>query len=132
MQRLSPPRTRLFAASRKSLKNLRKRSAMKSIVMIASSFPPEGNAGSYRPLRFVKNLPSIGWQPTVVTLETDFYERYDPNLLTLVPPETTVIRVRNPDPWKTFQQWRATRIQRKLLGSPVDKVCKIRRAHQAS
>jgi hypothetical protein len=50
----------------------------------------------------------------------------------LVPPEAAVIRVRNPDPWKAFQQWRARRIQRKFSESTVDKVRKIRRAHQAS
>jgi len=58
---------------------------MKSVVMIAYNFPPEGNAGTYRPLRFVGHLLSIGWQPTVITLETDFYERYDSSLLSLVP-----------------------------------------------
>jgi hypothetical protein len=105
---------------------------MKSVIMIAYNFPPEGNAGTYRPLRFVRHLPSIGWQPTVITLETDFYERYDPKLLTLVPPEATVIRVRNPDPWKAFQQWRNKHIQRKLSQSSANKVRKIRTAHQAS
>ena len=64
---------------------------MKSVVMIAYAFPPEGNAGAYRPLRFVRQLPSKGWQPTVITLATDFYERYDSKLLNSVPPEITVI-----------------------------------------
>src|SRR6516164_4065272 len=102
MQSLSSPRTRLFAAVRKSVKNLRKRSAMKSVIMIAYNFPPEGNAGAHRPLRFVRHLPLMGWQPVVVTLATELYERYDPSLLTQVPAEVEVIRVRSRDPWLAF------------------------------
>ena len=71
---------------------------MKSVIMIAYHFPPEGNAGSYRPLRFVRHLTAQDWQPTVITLKTDFYERYDPSLLSLVPNDVDVIRVANRDP----------------------------------
>ena len=76
---------------------------MKSVVMIAYDFPPEGNAGAFRPLRFVRHLPSVDWQPTVMTTETDFYERYDPSLLSLVPRDIEIIRVRNHDPWQAFR-----------------------------
>jgi hypothetical protein len=49
--------------------------------MIAYHFPPEGNAGAYRPLRFVRNLPKFGWHPRVISLAAKWYERYDPRLL---------------------------------------------------
>jgi glycosyltransferase involved in cell wall biosynthesis len=75
--------------------------------MIAYYFPPEGNAGSYRPLRFVRQLPYFGWIPAVVSAMPTQYERYDPALLKLVPKEVEVIRVRANDLWQTFQAWRS-------------------------
>jgi hypothetical protein len=76
---------------------------MKSVLMIAYWFPPEGNAAVYRPLRFVRHLHRSGWTPIVVSLETDQFERYDPELLSLVPAGTEIVRVRNRDPWQAFQ-----------------------------
>lgn len=77
--------------------------------MIAYWFPPEGNAATYRPLRFVRHLPAFGWQPAVVSVASHVYERYDPELLGLVPSQVEVVRVRNRDPWQAFQAWRAKR-----------------------
>src|SRR5215471_5394899 len=82
---------------------------MKSVVMIAYIFPPEGNAGTYRPLRFVRHLPAHGWRPVVIANAPYSYERYDPTLLNLVPPETEILSVRNPDRWAAFQQGREQR-----------------------
>ena len=103
---------------------------MKSVIMIAHGFPPEGNAGTYRPLRFVRHLPSMGWQPTVITQDTDFYERYDPGLLGQVPKEIEVIRIRNRDPWQAFQSWRARRTQERILSSSAETVARIQSAHR--
>lgn len=91
---------------------------MKSVVMIAYNFAPEGNAGAYRPLRFVRHLPSRGWKPTVITLETDHYERYDPSLIDLIPEEVQVIRVSNRDPWQGLQAKRSQRAREKASGTP--------------
>src|SRR5438093_6585684 len=104
---------------------------MKTVLMIAYNFPPEGSAGAYRPLRFVRHLPSFGWLPIVISLATDVYGRYDPSLLDMVPRDTEVIRVRNPDLWNALQQKRAKRIERQLSVLPVEKIRKIQMAHQA-
>lgn len=82
---------------------------MKSVVMIAYWFPPDGSAGAYRPLRFVRHLPAHGWRASVVAAELgpDGWGRYDPDLLALVPAGTQVVRVRNRDPWQRLQAWRA-------------------------
>jgi glycosyltransferase involved in cell wall biosynthesis len=102
---------------------------MNSVVMIAYHFPPEGNAGSYRPLRFVRHLPSHGWQPTIVTLETDFYERYDPSLLSLIPSGIEIIRVRNRDPWQAFQARRRQEVKELIESSCTETVTRIHSAH---
>ena len=103
---------------------------MHSVVMIAYYFPPEGSAGVYRPLRFVRHLPSEGWQPTVITLDSDFYERYDPALLSQIPKEVEVIRVRNCDPWQVLQSRRGRRAQQQILNSAA--AARLQTAHRGS
>lgn len=79
--------------------------------MIAYHFPPEGNAGAYRPLRFVRQLPKLGWIPSVVSAIPSQYERNDPALVRMIPPEIEVIRVKAYDLWQAFQASRSRRIQ---------------------
>ena len=45
----------------------------------------------------------MGWKVSVVLLETDHDERYDPELLALVPGETEVIRRRSHDLWQAIR-----------------------------
>lgn len=80
---------------------------MNSVVMIVHDFPPEGNAGVYRPLRFVRQLQKMNWKTTVISAVPGQYERYDPELLKLVPRETEVIRVKGYDAWQALQAWRS-------------------------
>jgi glycosyltransferase involved in cell wall biosynthesis len=92
---------------------------MKSVVMIAYFFPPEGSAGSYRPLRFVRQLSKMGWRTSVVTADPYRYERYDPELLSMVPSETQIVRVRGRDPWQALQAWREKRIKETFSKAPT-------------
>jgi hypothetical protein len=92
---------------------------MNHVVMIAYGFPPEGNAGVYRPLRFVRQLPKMGWAASVISAIPSQYERYDPQLLSMVPSETEVLRVKGYDQWQAFQSWRARRTQNPKDGVPA-------------
>jgi hypothetical protein len=94
---------------------------MKSVVMIAYSFPPDGSAGVYRLLRFTRHLPGMGWSANIIAADLALYgwTRYNPALLALVPSETEVIRVRTRDPWQAIQARRAHHIQEKLSSVPV-------------
>jgi glycosyltransferase involved in cell wall biosynthesis len=102
---------------------------MKSVVMIAHAFPPEGNAGVYRPLRFVRYLQASGLQVSVIASTTNNYERYDPELLALVPSEAEVVRVPSCDLWQAFQAWRGRRIQEKACRSSSETAAQIRASH---
>jgi hypothetical protein len=106
---------------------------MKSVVMIAYSFPPDGSAGVYRPLRFLRHLPTMGWSTSVIAadLAPSGWTRYDPALLTLVPSETEVVRVRSRDPWQAIQARRAQHIQKKLSSVPVATAEQLRATHYA-
>jgi len=103
---------------------------MRSVIMIAYHFPPEGSAGSYRPLRFVRELSKRGWGTSVVTAHSYAYERYDPELLKLVPKETQVFRVKpRRDPWQALQAWRGQRSRKIFSEGPAEVVDRIQTAH---
>jgi len=84
---------------------------MKHLVMIAYAFPPEGTAGIYRTLRFIRQLPNNGWSPTVVSIKPIQYERFDPGLMPSIPPGTEVVRVKGHDLWQAVQVWRSRRLR---------------------
>jgi glycosyltransferase involved in cell wall biosynthesis len=61
--------------------------------MVAYHFPPlAGSSGIQRTLRFVQQLPALGWQPLVLTADPRAYERSSPDLLPDVPAGTVVRR----------------------------------------
>lgn len=103
---------------------------MNNVVMIAYSFPPEGSAGAYRPLRFCRHLPAMGWRASVIAVAKDHYERYDPGLGALVPDDTEVIRVRGQDLWQAYQAKRNTRMDQRLSTASAGTLAQIRRAHK--
>lgn len=66
---------------------------MKRILMIAYHFPPlAGSSGIQRTLRFVQHLPSLGWQPLVLSADPRAYEKTSGDLLADVPAGTVVRR----------------------------------------
>ncbi|MDP2171363.1 MAG: glycosyltransferase [Rhodocyclaceae bacterium] len=61
--------------------------------MIAYHFPPlAGSSGIQRTLRFVQHLPSFGWEPLVLTVMPQAYERTSADLMGDVPAGTIVER----------------------------------------
>ena len=103
---------------------------MNAVVMIAYYFPPDGSAGVYRPLRFVRQLPRRGWVPSVVTLDTDAHPRPDPRLLDLVPPEVDIARVSNRDVWGRIQSQRERMTREQLRTANPQQVAHVRRSEQ--
>ncbi|MCA9468941.1 MAG: hypothetical protein KC643_26350 [Nitrospira sp.] len=93
--------------------------------MIPYFFPPEGSAGVYRPLRFVRQLVSMGWETTVVTGHPSHYERYDPQLVAQIPKETEILRVRAYDSWQAVQAWRGRRLHHKLSDATLEMVDRV-------
>lgn len=66
---------------------------MKKVLMVAYHFPPHaGSSGIQRTLRFVQYLPSLGWQPLVLTVKQHAYEETSLDLLADIPPDTVVRR----------------------------------------
>jgi len=46
---------------------------MRRVLMVAQRFPPAGGVGTFRATKFVKYLPSFGWEPVVLTLREDCF-----------------------------------------------------------
>ena len=99
---------------------------MKTVLMVSYSFPPEGQAGVYRSLRFVRHLSRLGWNVKVVSALVKQYERYDPDLLGQIPSSTEVNRIRFFDPWQAIQSWRSRKMEGTLSESSVETIQKIR------
>ena len=51
------------------------------VLVLAYYFPPMGLSGVQRTLKFVKYLPTFGWEPTVLTVEPSGYLARDESLL---------------------------------------------------
>ncbi len=66
---------------------------MKKALFIAYLFPPHGGGGVQRTTKFVKYLPSYGWQADVIT-NREKPRQPDSSLFDDIPPETHVERVR--------------------------------------
>jgi len=66
---------------------------LRSVLLVAYHFPPlAGSSGIQRTLRFVQQLPGLGWQPLVLSADPRAYERTSDDLLAEVPPGTVVRR----------------------------------------
>ncbi len=72
------------------------------VLYIAYYFPPQGLSGVLRALKFSKALPRLGITPLVLSAETQFFAQ-DPSLLSELPPEVKVFRVKAPDPSRLFR-----------------------------
>ena len=68
---------------------------MKKVLLIAYQFPPSGDVGAQRTLKFAKYLPAFGWQPVVLTVSNGKFGNFAPALLDLVPEGTAVHRTRS-------------------------------------
>lgn len=68
------------------------------VLMIAYHFPPlRGSSGIQRTLRFVQHLPSLGWEPIVLTVRPHAYEDTSDDLLAELPSGLRVIRAIAPN-----------------------------------
>ena len=65
---------------------------MRRVLIVSYFFPPAGNVGVHRTLRFLKWLPEFGWHPVVLTPRNAKVSNHEPSLLKKVPPTVPVVR----------------------------------------
>jgi hypothetical protein len=81
---------------------------MTNVLLVSYLFPPSGGVGVPRAISYTRYLPFHGCRVFVVTARNAATPLYDPELLSLVPPETRVSRVFNPELSYSFRDriWR--------------------------
>lgn len=81
---------------------------MRKVLFIAYFLPPLGGTGVIRITKFVKYLPTFGWRPYVLTVEKGFYPIEDRDLLSDIPKEAKITRVKYFEPGFLFKSklWR--------------------------
>ena len=72
---------------------------MKKVLIVSYAFPPLNIAGSFRPLKFVKNLPNFGWTVAVLTVKGRNDILHDQSLLDEVPPSVEIYQAKEFDPF---------------------------------
>ncbi|MCL5407042.1 MAG: glycosyltransferase [Patescibacteria group bacterium] len=85
----------------------------KKVLFISYFFPPLGGAGVIRVTKFVKFLPTLGWDPSVLTPRKGFYPVSDESLLLDIPSSVQVTRIEYLEPcfwfknrlWQSFLQY---------------------------
>lgn len=70
----------------------------KKVLIIAYYFPPLGMGGVQRVSKFVKYLPSFGWEPVVLTVKNIDYFSLDDSLLKELPESAEIYRTGSFDP----------------------------------
>jgi glycosyltransferase involved in cell wall biosynthesis len=82
------------------------------LLVITYYWPPSGGAGVQRCLKWVKHLPSIGIEPTVITVDPEqaAYPVLDHSLAADIPPGVRVLRTGTTEPFGAYQ---------KLTGRPI-------------
>ena len=66
---------------------------MRKLLMVAFHYPPiRGSSGVHRTLKFSRYLPSLGWQPIVLTAHPRAYASVGDEQLSEIPAEVPVER----------------------------------------
>lgn len=77
---------------------------MKRVLIIAYYWPPSGGSGVQRWVKFVKYLPSEGWEPVVYVPENPEYPAIDRTLEAEVAPSVEVIRHPIREPYAIYRK----------------------------
>ena len=59
--------------------------SQRRVLVVSYFFPPAGDVGGQRTLRFIKHLPQFGWEPIVLTTANGRVSRLDETLLEQIP-----------------------------------------------
>ena len=89
---------------------------MRRVLVISYYWPPSGGSGVQRWVKFVKYLPSEGWEPVVFAPENADYPALDPSLASEIPADIKVLRGRIWEPYAAY---------RKLTGAKSTEVTEI-------
>ena len=67
-------------------------SGARTLLIVARWFPPDSGVGCFRPLRFCRDLPALGWQCKVLTVAEPCCTYPKAGSLSTIPEDTEVVR----------------------------------------
>ena len=90
---------------------------MKKVLFITYYWPPSGKASLQWPLKISKHLPSLGWMPSVLTVDEDTFTQKDETFLTEIPRNVNVIKARSYEPFDIYKRFIGKRKDDQLVAS---------------
>ena len=90
---------------------------MKKVLVITYYWPPSGGAGVQRWLKFVKYLPSLGWEPIIYTVENGEYPVLDDSLVNDLPPNIKVLKTKVWEPYSLYKKFTGRKKNEKINSS---------------
>jgi glycosyltransferase involved in cell wall biosynthesis len=77
---------------------------MNKVLIVTYYWPPSGGAGVQRWLKFSKYLPQFGWEPVILTVDTDYaaYPAVDTSLESDIPAGIKVFRTKATDWFRIY------------------------------
>jgi glycosyltransferase involved in cell wall biosynthesis len=70
----------------------------RSVLIVTPFFAPQNHAAVFRAYKLAKYLPRYGWSPIILTVDTQYEYNEDPELITTLPPEVEIVKVRYIEP----------------------------------
>lgn len=77
---------------------------MKKVLFITYYWPPSGKASLHWPLKIIKHLPSLGWQPFVLTVDEDTFSQKDDTFIKDISEEVKVVRAKSYEPFNVYKR----------------------------
>jgi glycosyltransferase involved in cell wall biosynthesis len=76
---------------------------LKKVLIITYYWPPAGGPGVQRIVKFVKEMPNLGWQPLILTVKDPSSPATDENLLTQIPKNIRVYKTATLEPFALYK-----------------------------
>jgi glycosyltransferase involved in cell wall biosynthesis len=97
----------------------------RKVLFVTYLFPPAGSVGVHRTLRFVKWLPSYGWQPIILTASNAKVAQLEPRLKEKVSDDLQVCRSYSLEALNYGKSILATDYQKDTGHNLVAKICQL-------
>jgi glycosyltransferase involved in cell wall biosynthesis len=97
---------------------------MRRALVLAYYYPPLGGAGVQRTVGFVRHLPELGYETTVVTgpdVSVIGWAPPDEELAGLIPASTRIVRIDGPEPGRAAHGWHSRAVRYLRLDDPFDR-----------
>ena len=90
---------------------------MKKVLFLTYYWPPSGKASLHFPLQLIKHLNEFGWQSTVATVAEDTFTQKDDSLLSEIPPDIVVHKIKSFEPFNLYRKFTGKTETEQLVAS---------------